>query len=48
MAAWTATAFLLRHDYLIYVGLSNAVLLAIHHGDRWREAARRIADHGFQ
>jgi hypothetical protein len=43
LAAWTAVAFLLRHDYIVYVAASNAVLLAIHHGERWREAARRIA-----
>jgi len=40
---WTAIAFLLRHDYLAYVAVSNAVLLAVHHGGRWRDAARRIA-----
>jgi hypothetical protein len=43
LAAWTAVAFLLRHDYIVYVALSTAVLLAIRHGERWREAARRIA-----
>ena len=42
LAAWTATAFLLRHDYVAYVAISNAVLLAVRHADARREAARRL------
>jgi hypothetical protein len=43
LAIWTAVAFLLRHDYLVYVALGNVVLLAACHGRIPREAARRLA-----
>lgn len=43
LAAWTATAFLLRHDYVAYVAISNAVLLVIHHAHERREAVKRLA-----
>ena len=43
LAIWTAVAFLLRHDYLIYVALGNIVLLIACHGHAPREAARRLA-----
>ena len=42
MAFWTAIAFLLRHDYAVYVVLLNVVLLALTHAQDPREAARRI------
>src|SRR6185503_10415126 len=32
LALWTAVAFLLRHDYLVYVALGNSVLLIACHG----------------
>jgi hypothetical protein len=43
LAIWTAFAFLLRHDYLIYVALGNIVLLIACHGRVPREAALRLA-----
>jgi len=43
LAIWTAISFLLRHDYLVYVALGNAVLLAVSHADAPRDAARRLA-----
>jgi hypothetical protein len=43
LAAWTATAFLLRHDYLAYVAISNSVLLIVLHADERRELTRRLA-----
>ena len=43
LAAWTAAAFLLRHDYIAYVAISSAVLLIVHHGDERRELMRRLA-----
>ena len=42
IAAWTAVAFLLRHDYIAYVAVSNLVLLALVHRDSAREAATSI------
>src|SRR5262245_10489027 len=45
LAIWTAVAFLLRHDYLIYVALGNIVLLIACHGHAPREAARRLANY---
>ena len=42
LAAWTAIAFLLRHDYVAYVAISNAVLLAVRHAGARGEAARRL------
>jgi hypothetical protein len=43
LALWTAVAFLLRHDYLIYVALGNSVLLIACHSRLPREAASRVA-----
>jgi hypothetical protein len=43
LAIWTAVAFLLRHDYLVYVALGNVVLLIACHGRAPREAALPIA-----
>ena len=42
LALWTAVAFLLRHDYATYVGLSNVVLLTLAHRHNVREAARAV------
>jgi len=42
LALWTAVAFLLRHDYLVYVALGNSVLLIACHGHAPREATRRL------
>jgi hypothetical protein len=42
LAIWTAVAFLLRHDYLVYIALGNVVLLAACHGRSLREAARQL------
>jgi len=42
LAIWTAVAFLLRHDYLVYVALGNVVLLIACHGRVPREAAQRL------
>jgi hypothetical protein len=43
LAIWTAVAFLLRHDYLVYVALGNIVLLVACHSRVPREAALRLA-----
>ena len=43
LALWTAVAFLLRHDYLVYVALGNIVLLVACHGHAPREGALRLA-----
>jgi len=43
LAMWSAIAFLLRHDYLIYVALGNLVLLIACHSRVPREAALRVA-----
>jgi hypothetical protein len=42
LAAWTATAFLFRHDYVAYVAISNAVLLVVRHANARHEAVRRL------
>jgi hypothetical protein len=47
LAAWTAIAFLLRHDYVIYVVASTFVLLAVLHRSRPREAVRETAIYGI-
>ena len=41
LAGWTAISFLLRHDYIVYVAISNAVLLMIRHAEARQVAARR-------
>jgi len=43
LAIWTAFAFLLRHDYVIYVALGTIVLLIACHGRVPRDAALRLA-----
>jgi hypothetical protein len=43
LALWTAVAFLLRHDYLLYVALGNIVVLIACHRRLSREAALRVA-----
>jgi hypothetical protein len=43
LAIWTAVAFLLRHDYLVYVALGDVVLLVACHSRVPREAALRLA-----
>lgn len=42
LAIWSAVAFLLRHDYLVYVALGNVTLLALCHAEAPRETARRL------
>jgi hypothetical protein len=39
LGVWTAIAFLLRHDYAVYVVISTIVLVAVVHGRRVRNAA---------
>jgi len=46
LAAWTAVAFLLRHDYVVYVVASTFVLFAVLHQSRLREAVRDAAIYG--
>ena len=46
LAGWTAIAFLLRHDYVIYVVASTFVLLAVRHRSRPRQAVREAAIYG--
>jgi len=41
-AAWTAVAFLLRHDYIVYVAAANVVLLIVHHRAAPSDALRRV------
>lgn len=43
LAVWTAIAFLLRHDYVVYVVASTLVLLGVLHWSQRMEAARRAA-----
>ena len=47
LAAWTAIAFLFRHDYAVYVVASTFVLLAVLHQSRPREAVRDAAIYGI-
>ena len=47
LAAWTAIAFLLRHDYVVYLVGSTFVLLAVLHRSRLREAVREAAIYGI-
>jgi hypothetical protein len=42
LATWSAVAFLLRHDYLAYVGVGNLALLASCHAHLPREAVQRF------
>jgi len=46
LAAWTAIAFLLRHDYAVYIVVSTFVLLAVLHRARARDAVARGALYG--
>lgn len=46
IGGWTAVAFLLRHDYAVYVVASTIVLLAVRHAPEPREAIRRITVYG--
>jgi len=46
MGAWTAIAFLLRHDYAVYVVASTIILLAVRHSSDLREATKRVAIYG--
>jgi hypothetical protein len=43
LALWTAVAFLLRHDYLVYVALGNIVLLIACHHRLPRATVSRVA-----
>jgi hypothetical protein len=43
LALWTAVAFLLRHDYLVYVALGDVVLLIACHLRLPRETVSRVA-----
>ena len=47
LAGWTAIAFLLRHDYVIYIVASTFVLLAVLHRSRPRDAIREAAIYGI-
>ena len=42
LAAWTAVAFLMRHDYAVYVVVANVALLGLTHAADRRTAVRRI------
>lgn len=46
LAAWTATAFLLRHDYAVYVVASTLVLMGVVHRSDRGEALRRLCLYG--
>ena len=43
LALWTAIAFLMRHDYAVYIGLAMAATLACVHADAPAVAVRRVA-----
>jgi hypothetical protein len=43
LGAWTAMAFLLRHDYAVYVATSTCVLLGVLHHSNRGEAVRAFA-----
>jgi len=45
LAAWTAVAFLMRHDYALYVGVANVALLAVTHAASPPMAARRLVSY---
>lgn len=45
LAVWSAVAFLLRHDYLVYVAAGYAVLLVMCHADAPRELAVRLVSY---
>jgi hypothetical protein len=47
LAGWTAAAFLLRHDYAVYVVVSTFVLIAVLHRSRPGDAARQFAVYGL-
>ena len=47
LAAWTAIAFLLRHDYVVYVVVSTFVLLAVLYRSGLREAVREATIYGI-
>jgi Dolichyl-phosphate-mannose-protein mannosyltransferase len=47
LAAWTTIAFLLRHDYVVYVVASTFVLLSVLHRSRPREAVREAVIYGM-
>jgi hypothetical protein len=46
IGGWTAVAFLLRHDYAVYVVASTVFLVAVYHRSEPREAIRRIVMYG--
>jgi hypothetical protein len=46
LAAWTAIAFLLRHDYVVYVVTSTVVLMGVLHRADRTYALRRIVVYG--
>ena len=45
LALWSAVAFLLRHDYVVYVAAGYAVLLVMCHADAPRELAVRLVSY---
>jgi hypothetical protein len=47
LGAWTGVAFLLRHDYAVYVVASTIVLLGVMHRSSSGDAVRRIAKYGL-
>ena len=42
-AAWTAVAFLFRHDHVVYIGAATAVLIALTNGESHQLRLRRVA-----
>ncbi|HLG54995.1 MAG TPA: hypothetical protein VI485_06665 [Vicinamibacterales bacterium] len=46
MSAWTAIAFLFRHDYAVYCGVGFGAVIAASHWTSWREGARRAVVYG--
>ena len=46
MSAWTAAAFLFRHDYAVYCAVGFVALIALSGNGAWRDRIGRVAAYG--
>jgi hypothetical protein len=46
MAAWTAVAFLFRHDYAVHCAVGLCLVIVAAHGPAWRTSLGRLAGFG--
>ena len=46
MAAWTAIAFLFRHDYAVHCAVGFALVIVATHGRAWTTSVRRLLGYG--